>query len=189
MRLLRKTGRPQKILRYVLLGGGFLLLSTIAPIGGARLVTGIIKAYFRKKRFEKEKFLRDLKNLQTRKLIEYQELPNKNIKIVLTKAGEQMALMYNLETLELNSTKHWDGEWRMIIFDIPHNMKKARDAFRQKLKQLHFYPIQKSVFIAPYECEKEIDFISSIFEIRKYILILYVSHFEGEKKLRHYFKV
>lgn len=75
------------------------------------------------------------------------------------------------------------------MFDIPHNHRTARDALRKKLLDLKFYPLQKSVFITPYPCEDEVDFIASIFDIRKYILILYVVYFEGEEKLKHHFNI
>jgi DNA-binding transcriptional regulator PaaX len=186
---LRKNGRPYQIMKYLALGTGILVLSIISPASGAYLIKAGIKSYIRNKRFEKEKFLRDLKNLQKRELINYEELESGEIKITLTKKGEEKALVYKLDEIKLNKPKKWDGKWRLIMFDIPHFHKKSRDALRAKLNDLKFYPLQKSVFITPYPCEEEIDFIASIFDIRKYILILYVSNFEGEEKLKHHFGV
>lgn len=149
----------------------------------------MIRGYFRKKRFEKEKFLRDIKNLQERKLIDCKELPNGKLKIILTGKGKEKILEYSIDDIRLDIKKHWDGRWRMIIFDIPESKKKARDALREKLTQLRFYQVQESVYLTPYECEREIDFICSVFDIRRYVLIFYISHFEGEEKIRYYFKV
>lgn len=186
---LRKNSKPYQILKYTFLAGGFLLFAGIAPMGGAQLTNDLIKMYIRKRRFEKEKFLRDLKNLQARNLINYQELSNGNIKIVLTNHGKKIELDYNLENIKLDTQKEWDGKWRMIIFDIPEHKKNARNALREKLRHLQLYPIQKSVFITPFGCEKEIDFICSVFDIRKYVLLFIVSNFEGEEKIKHYFKL
>ncbi|OGY63419.1 MAG: CRISPR-associated endonuclease Cas2 [Candidatus Harrisonbacteria bacterium RIFOXYA1_FULL_48_8] len=171
------------------MGGGFLLVSGISPLGGAQIIKGLVNDYFRKKRFERERFLRDLKRLQSRDLLDYRESPDGKIKITLTKSGRKKILSYNIDDIKLNTQKRWDGLWRMVTFDIPHHQKKARDAFRQKLRQLGFYAIQKSVFITPYECENEIDFVCSIFKIRHHILIFNIKNFEGEEKFRHYFKV
>ena len=165
-----------------------MVAATIAPAGGAQIARGLIKDYFRKKRFEREKFLRDLKNLQYRKLVDYQELPNGEIRITLTRLGKQRILEYNIDDIRLDK-KRWDGKWRMVMFDIPHRKKKGRDALRQKLRTLEFYPIQKSVFITPYECEKEIDFVGSFYNVRNHILIFEIGNFEGEEKLKHYFKI
>lgn len=186
---LKRNSKPYKILRTVFLSSGLLAISVFNPLGGAVLAKDLMKYYFRKKRFEKEKFLRDLKNLQKRELINYKELANGEIKISLKKSGKDLDIVYNFDEIKLETHKNWDGKWRMVIFDIPNNKKKARDALRKKLRDLNFYPVQESVFITPYECEKEIDFICSVFDIRRYILIFYISSFEGENKLRHYFKI
>ncbi|MBI2024739.1 MAG: CRISPR-associated endonuclease Cas2 [Candidatus Harrisonbacteria bacterium] len=186
---LKRNSKSYKILKTVLLAGGFLALSSTSPFSGAQLARGLIKEYFRKKGFERERFLRDLKRLQVREMLDYKELSDGKIELTLTASGKRKILNYNIDDIKLNAQKKWDGKWRLVMFDIPHYQKKARDAFRQKLRQLGFYAIQKSVFITPYECENEIDFICSVFNIRRFILILYVSHFEGVEKLRHHFNI
>lgn len=52
--------------------------------------------------------------------------------------------------------KIWDKKWRLILFDIPVEMEKQRQAFRKKLKHIDCYMIQKSVFVFPYPCHEEI---------------------------------
>lgn len=187
---IHKDSRTYKILKCLLLAGGAVALSTINPFGGAQLVRGLVREYFQKKKFKRELFLRDLKRLQVRKLIDYRVLPNGEIKIVLDKLGRKYELIYRFDTLQLNKGNKWDGRWRMVMFDIPDYNKKARDALRNKLRILGLHTIQESVFLTPYECEKEIDFICSVFDIsRNHVLIFYVDYFEGEEKLKHYFKL
>ncbi|MEK9194414.1 MAG: hypothetical protein AAB884_01240 [Patescibacteria group bacterium] len=98
-------------------------------------------------------------------------------------------MQFKLENIRINKPKKWDGRWRLVMFDVSDRQKTARDALRTKLKQLEFYPIQKSVFITPYPCENEVDFISSMFNVRNNVLVLYVEKFEGEEKLKHLFKL
>ena len=50
----------------------------------------------------------------------------------------------------------WDHQWRIVIFDIPQDMHRQRNNFRNKLKSLGFYMLQKSVFVFPYSCEEEL---------------------------------
>lgn len=50
----------------------------------------------------------------------------------------------------------WDHQWRIVIFDIPQEMHRQRNNFRNKLKSLGFYMLQKSVFVFPYPCEEEL---------------------------------
>lgn len=47
--------------------------------------------------------------------------------------------------------KSWDKTWRIAIFDIEEKNKWVRDSFRQKLKELGFGCLQKSVWISPYD--------------------------------------
>lgn len=186
---LHKDSRPYKILKHLLLVGGFVFLSSVSPLAGAQLAKGLIKEYLRKNRFRKELFLRDLKRLQTRKIIDYRVLPDGKIEVVLGKRGKQYKLVYDFDNLQLNKEK-WDGKWRIVMFDIPDRKRKARDALRSKLTSLGLYSVQESVFLTPYECEKEIDFICSVFDIsREQVLIFYVNNFEGEEKFKHHFKL
>ncbi len=186
---LKRKSKPFKILKLALMGSGILLISTISPLSGALLVKGLMKDYFRNKRFRKEVFLQDLKRLQNRDLIDYIALPDGKIKITLTKEGKKKILAYDLDKIVLKKNI-WDGVWRLVIFDIPDNQKKAREALRQKIREMGFYSLQKSVFITPYECENEIDFICGVFDInRNDVLILEVNKFEGAEKLRHHFKL
>jgi len=74
-----------------------------------------------------------------------------------------------LEQLRFFATmkkQKWDGWWRIIIFDISEDKKVAREALRQKLKKFGFYHLQKSVFVFPYDCEKEIMALADFFEAR-----------------------
>ena len=51
-------------------------------------------------------------------------------------------------------------------FDIPEKLKRAREVLRDKLKDIGFIELQKSVFAHPFECEDEINFIVEVFQIR-----------------------
>lgn len=186
---MRRDSRARKILETAALGAGILIISTISPMSGASLAKGLMKEYLYKKSFRRQRFLNDLKNLQIRELIDYREMADGKVKITLTKNGREKLLIYKLEDMKLQKPVKWDGKWRLVIFDIPHSYKKARDAFRQKLKSLEFYPIQKSVFIIPYPCEDEIDFLALIFDVRKYVISMNIASFEGEEKLKHHFNI
>jgi phenylacetic acid degradation operon negative regulatory protein len=44
----------------------------------------------------------------------------------------------------------WDGLWRVVIFDIEEEIKRVRELFRKKLKELGFGQLQKSIWITPH---------------------------------------
>ena len=186
---IKKNYNSYNILKNVLLAGGVLTLSAIAPLGGAIFVKEMIKGYFRKKDFERKTFLRDLKRLQVRNLLDFIELPDGSLKIILSKAGKKKALTYKIDEIRLDKKRLWDGRWRLVIFDIPSTKKRLYEVLHLKLRELEFYTIQKSVFIVPYRCEDEIDFIATLLGVREHVLILNVASFEGDEKLRYYFRI
>ena len=57
----------------------------------------------------------------------------------------------------------------------------------EKLKELGFYPMQKSVFIHPHECKDEIDFITELFELSPYVRFLRVKDIDIELHLKDIF--
>ena len=187
---LRKNSRPYDIVKNLALAAGdLLLIPLVTPYKGNSLTRDLIARYQRGKKLERRLLFQDLKRLQERKLIEYKELPDDIVSITLAKGGKKYALRYRLDSMELKQDR-WDGKWRIILFDIPNYNKKAREAFRMKLRELRCYLLQKSVYITPWQCANEIDFLCSVFEIpRSNILLFEVSKFEGSEKLRQYFQL
>ena len=179
----RKDSQTKKLLRYLAIAGGVAALSVVAPL----LPVQLMKAYVRSKRFEKRKFLQDLKRLQKRELVSVQEFSGGEVEVRLLKKGKEIALRYDFETMAIERPKRWDGRWRLVMFDIPRKHNKARDALRAKLRELGFYRLQQSVFLFPFPCEKEIDALTAFWGIRDFILLLNVSGFEGEEKLKRRF--
>jgi len=180
-----KNSRTKELLKFLATCSGIFILSVLDP----RLPTKLLRAYVRERRFQRGRFLRDLRRLQERDLMDYRENPDGSIKIVLKRRGESVALAYKLEELSLKRPARWDRKWRLVMFDIPHSKKQARDTLRKKLVELGFYPLQKSVFVYPHHCENEIDFICSIFDVRRYVLLISTPDFEGSEKLRHHFNL
>lgn len=45
--------------------------------------------------------------------------------------------------------KKWDGNWYLVIFDVPEKLRRKRDILREKLKKLGFGQLQQSVWISP----------------------------------------
>ncbi len=113
-----------------------------------------------------------IKRLYDAQLIDYKEYPDGSTALILSENGKERTLRYCLDTITIQKTSSWDGYWRIVMFDIPEQFKQKRDALSQKLKQLGFQPMQKSVFIFPYECKNEIDFIVEIFRLRPYVRYL-----------------
>lgn len=124
---------------------------------------------------------RSLKRYVKSGLLESFDYKNKNY-FKLTNKGKRRLVNLNLKKLSRLKRKKWDGLWRLIIFDIPEEKKFAREALRRRLKYFGFFPLQKSVFVFPYECEKEIATLADDFEIGDYIEILLAKHLGSKEK-------
>jgi DNA-binding transcriptional regulator PaaX len=104
------------------------------------------------------------------------------------KKGEKLALTYNLE--KMNIKKHaWDKKWRIVIFDIPEKLKMIREALRYHLIRLGFRKLQHSVFVLPFECRNEIEYLTEFFNARKFIRFIEAVHIDNELDLKHKFKL
>lgn len=83
-------------------------------------------------------------------------------------AGNQKA-RFNFDKLAIKKPAVWDGRWHIVFYDIPERKRRARDALRDKLKEMGFLEWQKSVFVHPYPCRDEVEFIIEFFDIRPYV--------------------
>ena len=132
---------------------------------------------------------RCLREFRDDRLVEYDENDDGNIKIVLSEQGEKRVLQFKIDQLILPKLKHWDDHWRIVLYDIPEKNKPAREALREKLKELGFYEWQKSVFIFPFPCRDEIDFLIEFFEIRSYVRYAELSNPTNEAELKLHFEL
>lgn len=107
----------------------------------------------------------------------------------LTTQGRKRALQYQLKLTKITPTKKWDGLWYLIMFDVPEDKKMARRAVNLALKKLGCVQYQKSVFITPYPCKKEIDFVGEAFDIRNYIRIVTAKEVEGVGGIQKHFQL
>ena len=121
------------------------------------------------------------------RLVDFHEKKDGSIKIVLSKEGVKRAISYKIDEMKISKPFFWDKKWRVMIFDIPEDKKRAREALRRKITELGFYQLQKSVFIFPYECHDELDFIIEFFELRRHVRIMTVSDITNEAELKLFF--
>lgn len=108
---------------------------------------------------------------------------------LLTPKGESHLRNIVIDDIEIKNPKKWDKKWRLVIYDLPIRFKKARNAFRWKLRNLGFFQLQKSVWIYPYPCEEEILFVANFFGVKKHIEILEISKILDDQKLKTHFNL
>ena len=174
----------QKVL--VLLLGGFSLSLTTNPKYVFKILGNIAKDW---KEIDRRALHRAIKNLYKSRLIDAKDNEDGTTSIVLSVNGKKKALVYHIDTIKIPKMKRWDKQWRIVMFDIPERFKKARDALALTLKRMDFYRLQKSVFVHPFECGDEIDFVIEFWNVRPYVRTILASHIDNEVHIKSKFKI
>jgi CRISPR-associated endonuclease Cas2 len=79
----------------------------------------------------------------------YFELERKEDKFAvrLTEKGKKILEYSDFEDYEFSTNKKWDGNWYLLMFDIPETNRKTRNIIQNKLKQLGMKQLQNSVYV------------------------------------------
>lgn len=173
-----------------LLGAGAFLAGSILIPGLPILAKPFLKNKIKEEANEWKKFntwrLRHvLKRLREQKIIDVLETKDGHI-VKITEKGKLRLLSYNLDDLNLINKK-WDKKWRIVIYDVHESKKQARNMFQKILKKLAFLQLQKSVYLTPYSCDEEVEYIRQIYDIGKDVTILTVNGLENESAYKEYF--
>jgi DNA-binding transcriptional regulator PaaX len=136
---------------------------------------------------QRKKFANALAYLKKSRCILLSEKPDGTYAAQLTEKGKRKIREFQIDDLGIAKPKKWDGVWRVVIFDIPNDERNARDALRNKLKLLGFYQLQKSVWVFPYPCQPEIEFLVELFQVYPFINILEARHINNDVFLREHF--
>ncbi|MHB8842771.1 MAG: hypothetical protein ACYC56_13470 [Candidatus Aquicultor sp.] len=184
-----KGNRPhseivQKILSFLLISGALVIAPPMTP----RVATMLWKAVFKKLKPSKSGPL-PIYRLVKSNYIEIIKTKTET-RIELTEKGKQIAQSF-LYNSNHKKAMRWDKLWRVVMYDIPSKHKQERDDFRKKVKELGMYQLQKSVWIYPYDCKEEIQFLCDILSIsyKKHILYFETKEVPGMNELRKIFGI
>lgn len=172
----------QKVI--LLLLGGLVLGLSGSPRQYFRVIKTIGKDW---KRIDARALHNAIKSLYKSKLIDAKDNPDMSTTLILTKKGKNRALTYQIDEIKIKPMTKWDAKWRMVLFDIPEKHKKGRDALSRVLKNMGFYKFQKSVFISPFECGDEINFVIEFFNLRPYVRSIIATKIDNELDLKRHF--
>lgn len=99
--------------------------------------------------FYMDKWISNLENNFPNSSLKYKEN-----KIYLTDKGRIKIIKSIVK--EKKENLEWDGKYRAIVFDIPEVTRHERRFLRMELKHMGFKELQKSIWIYPYDVEKEL---------------------------------
>lgn len=181
---LRLRATSQKIL--ILLIGGVLLGLNRRPDKYFKIIKGI---HYWMKDVDKKALNRSIKNLYRSRLIKSIRNKDGTFTLILTQEGKRAALTYKAHAIQIKPMEKWDKKWRVVLFDIPEKSRVIRDALRRALIRAGFFEYQKSVFVHPFECRDEIDFIIEFFSAKPYTRYIIADSLDNEFHLKKYFQL
>jgi CRISPR-associated endonuclease Cas2 len=182
---MRKIGVVQQKILILHLGGITLSLSS-ARGHSSRVFKAIYKEWHR---IDQQNFNRSLRSLCEQKLLKEMRHPDGTIALRLTEQGKQYASYSNLfgNTIKIKRPKKWDKLWRLVMFDIPEKKRAFRNILRGHLKTIGFIELQKSAFIFPFPCEKEIACLTELYNASSFVRVATIQTIDNEKDLKQYF--
>ncbi len=179
-----KSEIAKDVLRGLIITGVVGIAAT-SPYFGLNL----LKALKQRQKYKRKKVYDAFYELKKQGCIEIKK-KNHQVYISLTEKGKKKAGWLQIDALEIKKPKKWDQKWRFVIFDISQLKRFYRDTFRGKLKELGFYPLQKSVWIHPFDCRDEIELLRSFFGLTEKEMRLILAEDIGEERwLKKFFKL
>lgn len=180
----KKGALQKKIL--LLLSAGIALGLTHNPNQYFRIVSETGKEW---EKINRDSLNRAVRSLYKSKLVSTKRNQDGTLTLALSKEGERLALTYDIENIEIKTPEYWDKKWRIVMFDVPESLKRTRDALRMHFKSMGFYEFQKSVFVHPYQCEKEIEYITEFYKARKFLRFIIATEIDNALEIRRYFNL
>lgn len=167
--------------------GGTLVTPNFPIVLGS--IISIIKE-FKKKDIPEAKVRRVLANLERKKIITI-EKKGDEVVVYLKDRLTASVLKYSLKTLLdfKKKEKKWQGKWYLVFFDVPEIQRNKRNYLRNFLRDIGFFQYQQSVYVYPYECEKEIVLIKQIVESAQYMSYIIADKIEQEQRVKIYFNL
>jgi DNA-binding transcriptional regulator PaaX len=169
----------------LLLLGGLVFGYSVAQ-GKQRMVLKTISREWAK--IDRQELNEGIKYLYKLGYIDKEKSAGGFVSLALTKKGKLKTLDRQLMAIK-NKKEKWDGKWRVVAFDIPEKYKRGRDALRRKLKTIGFCELQKSVFITPFNCKKEIALLVNFFELDKFVRFGVLESVDNENHFKKVFNL
>ena len=167
----------------------FVTESVVIAATSPFFLKNLLRGFKKWGKYPKRKLSDTFYRLKKEGLIEIRK-ENHQIYIALTEKGRKKAGWMQIDSLKIKKPKKWDGKWRIVIFDISQLKKIYREALRGKLKELGFYPLQKSVWIYPFDCRAEIELLKDFFGLsEKEIRLIVAEDIGDDKPLLQLFKL
>lgn len=142
----------------------------------------------KKTSIKQSEYSRLLKELKRQSLVHISQ-DDGEIHYTLTPAGAYRLQEVIVDELTIPHQRKWDKKWRVIAFDVPVTQSKYRRHFVDKLQELNFIMLQKSVWVHPFPCFEQIEQLAGHYNVLRYCTLMEISKLDElstRRLLRHY---
>lgn len=179
----RRGEMQQTILELVFLTG-IIGVAVLAP-NALQMFRGLTKTQQAQKR---QAIQNAITRLHRNGLLEFRRTTRGQV-VRITDKGRRELIMRGSRAVLGEQPQHWDGKWRLIVFDIGEHRKRTRELLRRALSNIGFVQLQKSVWVYPYPCEELIALLKADFKIGKDVLYVIADEVENDQRLMRRFGV
>lgn len=139
---------------------------------------------------EENKIRKSLENLEKKEIINL-KIKDDKVFVELKDKNNLTVIKYSTKALldYKKKNKQWNKKWFLVFFDVPEIQRNKRNYLRKFLLEIGFYRYQQSIYIFPYECEKEVTLIKKIVEGAKYIKYIIAEKIEDERVIKSFFRL
>ena len=74
--------------------------------------------------------------------------------------------------------EEWDGKWRILMYNIPEEIRSIRDELRKELIWSGFGTLSTSTWISPNNLEKQVQSLIRKYEIKDYV-DFFIAEYDG----------
>ncbi|MCD6232943.1 hypothetical protein J7J81_00980 [bacterium] len=136
--------------------------------------------------YSKLELIKNVSYLKQSKYFKY-----RNAKLYLTQKGREKIIKLIVKTRNKEKIVEWDGKWRGVAFDVPELNRRDRDFLRRELQRMEFYEVQKSVFVSPFNFEKELKVLLKLWkrDFRGDIRFLVIDKIVDDSDLKQQFNL
>lgn len=165
--------------------GGMVAVAATSPY----FLYNVLRSFQKRKQYNKQSVANAFYRLRKEGAILFQK-HNNQLYISLTREGKKKAGKFQVDSLNIQRPKKWDGKWRIIIFDISERHKIKREVLRGFLRRLQFYMLQESVWIHAFSCKHEIGLLKDFFGFTSQeVQLIVAEEVENSDFLRTKFKI
>ncbi len=180
----------------------FALILAAAPLAislgdlGVELMKGIERLFYDKTgkrlshKVKQEKVIRTVYYLKEKGFIRMKRT-GYDFKVILTKLGKKRAGKIDFENLTIPKSNSWDKKWWQVAADIPTKKhKRAADLLRAKLKEMGFFPLQRTLWFYPYDPREEINEVANHYQIGNFVTVMEINRLDrdDERRMKIFFR-